>query len=85
VLTEDTRELASDIDAKALEDLKAQASENRSIFIARTDPETTAQAGERREIRVDTRKLYFFDPETGEAIQGDRGVAPVGVAGAQTV
>ena len=85
VLTEDTRELASDIDAKALQDLKAQASENRTRFIARTDPETTAQAGQRREIRVDTRKLYFFDPDTGGTIRGDRGVASVGVAGAQTV
>jgi multiple sugar transport system ATP-binding protein len=85
VVTEDTRELASDIDEKALQDLKAQASENRSTFIARTDPETTAQTGQRREILVDTRKLYFFDPDTGDSIHGDRGVASVGAAGAQTV
>jgi multiple sugar transport system ATP-binding protein len=84
VLTEDTRELASDIDEKALQDLKAQANANRLSFIARTDPETTAQAGQRREIVVDTRKLYFFDPDTGGAIRGDRGVASVGVAGART-
>jgi multiple sugar transport system ATP-binding protein len=82
VLTEDTRELASDIDEKALQDLKEQASENRSKFIARAGPETTAQVGQRREIFVDTRKLYFFDPSTGETIVGDRSAARVGAAGA---
>jgi multiple sugar transport system ATP-binding protein len=82
VLTEDTRELASDIDEKALQDLKEQVIEHRSTFIARAGPETTAQVGQHREIFVDTRKLYFFDPESGETIGGDRGVASVGSVGA---
>jgi multiple sugar transport system ATP-binding protein len=81
VFTDDTKELASDIDEKALEDLKAQASENRVIFIARAGPETTAQAGQRREIFVDTHKLYFFDPATGGSIVGERSVASVGASG----
>jgi multiple sugar transport system ATP-binding protein len=86
VLTEDTKELASDIDEKALEDLKMQASENRTTFIARADPETTAQTGQRREIFVDTRKLYFFDPTTGQAIgRAERAAAPVNAVGAETV
>jgi multiple sugar transport system ATP-binding protein len=72
VFTEDTRELASDIDEKALEELKQQASARRTIFIARASPETSTQVGERQEIHVDTRKMYFFDPASGEAIYGSR-------------
>jgi multiple sugar transport system ATP-binding protein len=80
VFTEDTRELASDIDAKALEDLKAQASERKTTFIMRAGPETTAKIGEQREIHVDARKLYFFDPATGRSIYGDRVTASTGAA-----
>jgi multiple sugar transport system ATP-binding protein len=71
VFTEDTRELASDIDEKALEDLKEQASERRSTWVARVGPETTARIGEKAELSIDTRKLYFFDPVTGASISGD--------------
>jgi multiple sugar transport system ATP-binding protein len=84
VFTEDTRELASDIDAKALEELKEQASERRTTFVARASPESTAQFGQRCEISMDVRKLYFFDPATGNSIYGGRDVAPVGVADART-
>ncbi|MGZ8565537.1 MAG: ABC transporter ATP-binding protein, partial [Actinomycetota bacterium] len=75
VLTEDTKELASDIAEEALRVLKEQASERRTPFIARASPETTARAGERCEIFVDTRKLYFFDPATGDSIYGDQEAA----------
>ena len=71
VLTEDTRELASDIDEKALTDLKEQASQRRTSFITRAGPETRGRSGEPAEIAVDTRKLYFFDPATGRSIDGD--------------
>jgi multiple sugar transport system ATP-binding protein len=84
VFTKDTQELASDIDEDALEDLKEQASEQRSVFVARASPETTAQAGARCEIYVDARKLYFFDPESGDSIVGDRSVVEVGTGGART-
>jgi multiple sugar transport system ATP-binding protein len=83
VFTEDTQELASDIDENALADLKEQASEQRSVFIARASPETTVQAGSRFEIHVDTNKLYFFDPESGDSIVGDRSVVEVGTGGAR--
>jgi multiple sugar transport system ATP-binding protein len=84
VFTEDTRDLAADVDAKALQDLKDQASEQKTTFITRAGPETTAQVGDRMEIHVDTRKLYFFDPATGEAIHGDRAGARGDAAGALT-
>jgi multiple sugar transport system ATP-binding protein len=84
VLTADTRELASDIDEKALEELKAQASERRSTWIARAGPETRAQVGSPIEMHVDTRKLYFFDPVDGTSVYGDRAIAPAGVAAGLT-
>jgi multiple sugar transport system ATP-binding protein len=84
VYTEDTRELAADVDEKALEELKAQASERRTTFIARTSPETEARVGERLEIFVDARKLYFFDPENGQSIYGDREPASSGAAASLT-
>jgi multiple sugar transport system ATP-binding protein len=79
VFTEDTRELASDIDEKALQELKEQASERRSAWVARAGPETRAGVGATIEMHVDTRKLYFFDPASGESIYGDRAIAPSGV------
>jgi multiple sugar transport system ATP-binding protein len=80
VVTEDTRELASDIDEKALQELKEQATEHRTTFIARASPETKARVGERGEIWVDTRKLYFFDPSSGTSIYGDGRVSPIDAA-----
>jgi multiple sugar transport system ATP-binding protein len=72
VLTDDTRELASDRGSEALQELQEQVSERKSPFIAKASPETTARIAEKREIWVDTRKLHFFNLETGEAIYGDR-------------
>jgi multiple sugar transport system ATP-binding protein len=82
VVTDDTRELASDIGEKAVEQLTAQATERRSTFIARVDPESRASVGRPCEIHVDLRKLYFFDPATGRSIGGGRTAAPVPAAGA---
>jgi len=84
VYTEDTRELAADVDEKVLEELQEQASERRTAFIARTSPETRARVGERCEIHVDTRKLYFFDPETGGSIYDGVETAPTGAAATVT-
>ena len=84
VYTEDTKELAADVDEKALEELHAQATERRSAFTARTSPETRARVGGAMEIWVDTRKLYFFDPESGESIYGEREPASSGAAASVT-
>jgi multiple sugar transport system ATP-binding protein len=84
VLTEDTRELASDVGEETLQELREQVKERRTTFIARAGPETSARVGARREIWVDTRKLYFFDPATGESIYGDRVVTPIDTASTLT-
>jgi multiple sugar transport system ATP-binding protein len=84
VFTEDTKELASDIDPKALADLEAQASQRTTRFVARVSPETTARVGAQSEIAVDTRKLYFFDPASGASIEGEGAEAPSDAAASLT-
>ncbi|MFL5796815.1 MAG: ABC transporter ATP-binding protein [Actinomycetota bacterium] len=67
VLTEDTKELAAD-QAIDLADLEQAAAAHRTTFVARFDPDTPAQEGDRIGVHVDTRALHFFDPGTGRSI-----------------
>jgi multiple sugar transport system ATP-binding protein len=43
-----------------------------SIFVARVHLRTVAREGEPLRLVVNTKRLHFFDPETGIAIDGDR-------------
>ena len=71
VLTEDTKELASDVGTEALEDLEQRATKEESTFVAQLDPRTRIKEGEQVELVVDTERLHFFDPQTGLGIYGD--------------
>jgi len=68
VVTDDTRELASDAGDAVLERLEEEASAHRTTFIARTHARSAAREGEQIELAVDTRELHFFDPGTGAGI-----------------
>jgi multiple sugar transport system ATP-binding protein len=61
-LTEEVRE--------ALEDA-ADESQVRHAFVARVDRTSTASAGDAIELAVDTKRLHFFDLDTGDAVYGD--------------
>jgi multiple sugar transport system ATP-binding protein len=68
VVTEDTRELASDTGTEMLQKLEEEASSHKTPFVARMHARSRAREGERVEVAVDTRELHFFDPETGDGI-----------------
>jgi multiple sugar transport system ATP-binding protein len=68
VMTEDTKELASDVGAELLEAVERGAEQGEWIFLARLNPRTEAQTGQPIELVVDVHRLHFFDPETGGGI-----------------
>jgi multiple sugar transport system ATP-binding protein len=68
VITEDTRELAVDVGAEAVESLEQKAREASSTFVAQLSPRTQVQEGDTMELFLDTSRLHFFDPETGLGI-----------------
>ncbi len=78
VLTEDVRELATDVGADALAELEHTAKTGSSTFVAALNPRTRTKEGERLELVVDTRRLRFFDPETGLGIYSDGRADPLG-------
>ncbi|MGH2767156.1 MAG: ABC transporter ATP-binding protein [Actinomycetota bacterium] len=72
VLTEDTKELAVDVGAEALEDLVERAKEAKTIVVAQLNPRTEAAEGKPLDLAVDTARLHFFDAETSLGIYGER-------------
>jgi multiple sugar transport system ATP-binding protein len=57
-----------DVTAAVGEDAAEVAEVKGNVWIARLDRDTGAREGERIELTVDTNRLHFFDPETGDAI-----------------
>jgi multiple sugar transport system ATP-binding protein len=68
VVTEEVREVAGDVDAAALERLESEAMERRTLLIARLETQERPPVDESIEVAVDTRRLHFFDLDTGLAI-----------------
>jgi multiple sugar transport system ATP-binding protein len=73
VVTEDTKELAADTGAEALEALEARGGQPGAEFTAALNPRTEARRGNEIELVVDTSRVHFFDPESGLGIYGDEG------------
>jgi multiple sugar transport system ATP-binding protein len=41
-----------------------------ATIVARMDPRTKLQVGDRARVQVDLGALHFFDPETGASLRG---------------
>jgi hypothetical protein len=67
-----------DVGTEAVEDLEARAREQTSVFVAALNPRTDAAERGRIDLFVDTKRLHFFDMETGMGIYGDGGRSPSG-------
>jgi multiple sugar transport system ATP-binding protein len=70
VMTDDVKELAHDVGAEAVQAVEQRAAAGESTFLARLSPRTGAKQGQPLELVVDTSRLHFFDPRTGEGIYG---------------
>jgi multiple sugar transport system ATP-binding protein len=42
--------------------------ESKALFSARIDPRARARVGEPLELALDSARLHFFDPESGETL-----------------
>jgi multiple sugar transport system ATP-binding protein len=69
VVTEDVRELASDVDEAAVDELEHLRRIRRTAFVARFDPRTRVQEGTQAEIVVGAGALRLFDASTGQALR----------------
>jgi multiple sugar transport system ATP-binding protein len=63
-------DVAAAVGAEAIEATAVQAREKGNVFVARIDRETGAGEREPIELAVNTKRLHFFDPETGKGIYG---------------
>jgi multiple sugar transport system ATP-binding protein len=68
VLTDEVREVAGDVDAAALQRLESEAMERRTVLIARLETQRRPAVDGPIEVGVDTRRLHFFDLDSGIAI-----------------
>jgi multiple sugar transport system ATP-binding protein len=70
VLTEEVREVAGDVDAAALQLLESEAEVHRTVLVARFLTQERPTVDATIEVGIDSRRLHFFDLDTGLAIRG---------------
>ncbi|MEP7334849.1 MAG: sn-glycerol-3-phosphate ABC transporter ATP-binding protein UgpC [Actinomycetota bacterium] len=63
-------DVAAAVGEDAIEATAEQARRRGGVFVARIDRESRAGEGEPIELAVDTRRLHFFDVESGRGIYG---------------
>ncbi|MFQ5426202.1 MAG: ABC transporter ATP-binding protein, partial [Gaiellales bacterium] len=69
-VTEEVREIAQDVDQAALDVLERERALQRTPFAARFPATTRARPDQTIEVCASPGSLYFFDPDTGESIEG---------------
>jgi multiple sugar transport system ATP-binding protein len=68
VVTPEVQEIARDVDAAALDELRLEARERRSTLLARFESDRRLRAGDAVAMDVSRAKLHFFDLDTGRTI-----------------
>jgi multiple sugar transport system ATP-binding protein len=77
VATEETREVAADLDDSMIRELEAEKLASKLPIVARFDVASRARADQAIEVVVNTSRVHVFDLETGNAVGGH----PVDVEG----
>ena len=71
-MTDDMKELASDVGLEALEQVEpSRPPAAAPTVLARLNPRSVAAKGDPIELVVDTHRLHFFDPDTDLGIYGE--------------
>jgi multiple sugar transport system ATP-binding protein len=72
-MTEDVKELASDVGQEVLDTIAQDADSEGTNVVARLNPRTKVSQGDPVELVVDTRRLHFFDLDNGSGIYQEDG------------
>ena len=70
VLTAEVLEVAGDLDAAVLDELRTEAAKHRAVVVGRFETHSRVAPGDVIEMGLDTQALHFFDLDTGLAIAG---------------
>jgi multiple sugar transport system ATP-binding protein len=71
-ITEETRELAADVGVESGQSFEEAARQGRNEFVAEVNPQSKIKERESAELRIDTARLHFFDPETNRGIYDNK-------------
>jgi multiple sugar transport system ATP-binding protein len=63
-----TDEVAAAVGEDAAQVAEVEAGAKGNVWVARLDRDTRAAEGQKLELAIDTGRLHFFDPQTGEGI-----------------
>src|SRR5689334_9643313 len=70
LLNDEVKEVAADLDDTLLAELESEAQEAKLPLVGRFDVASRAKADQSIEVVVDTRRIHYFDVETGLAVGG---------------
>src|SRR5262249_37841472 len=82
VLTSEVIEIAADIDAPTVEELREEAAKSRTTIVCRFDAHSRVRVDDAVEIVLATERLHFFDLETGLSLAHAGSPAETGLLGA---
>jgi multiple sugar transport system ATP-binding protein len=70
LLNDEVKEVAADLDDTMLAELEAEANDAKLPLVGRFDVASRAKSDQSIEVVVDTRRIHYFDTDTGLAIGG---------------